>query len=128
RFAAKLRVDEQIDTPIEPLLRRGEAELLRLQGEFKRTAAKIDAKKPFAEVQREVTRDVPPPGKVLAETQARLSSLRRFIVDHSIVTLPSETMPRVEETPPFMRATTLASMFTPGPFETKATDAIYDIT
>src|SRR5579883_922091 len=37
-------------------------------------------------------------------------------------------MPRLEETPPFLRATTMASMFTPGPFETKSRDAIYNVT
>jgi uncharacterized protein (DUF885 family) len=37
-------------------------------------------------------------------------------------------MPRVQETPPFMRATTFASMETPGPFETKSTDAFYNVT
>src|SRR5205814_5872782 len=35
---------------------------------------------------------------------------------------------RVEETPQFMRATSFASMDTPGPFETKATEAYYYVT
>jgi len=34
----------------------------------------------------------------------------------------------VEETPPFMRATTFASMDTPGPFETHATQAYFNVT
>ena len=34
----------------------------------------------------------------------------------------------MQETPPFMRATTFASMDTPGPFETVATEAYYNMT
>jgi uncharacterized protein (DUF885 family) len=36
--------------------------------------------------------------------------------------------PILEETPPFMRATTTASMDTPGPFETHATEAYFNVT
>ena len=37
-------------------------------------------------------------------------------------------MPIVQESPPFMRAFTLASMDTPGPYESKATEAYYNVT
>jgi uncharacterized protein (DUF885 family) len=37
-------------------------------------------------------------------------------------------MPKVAETPPFMRATTMASMETPGAYETHATEAYYNVT
>jgi len=37
-------------------------------------------------------------------------------------------MPIVQESPPFMRAFTLASMDTPGPYETHATEAYYNVT
>src|SRR5205085_10302106 len=42
--------------------------------------------------------------------------------------IPSEVRPRVEETPQFERATSFASMDTPGPFETRANEAYYYIT
>lgn len=44
-FKEKLYADEMIDTPLPELLARGEAELQRLQREFRATAAKIDPKK-----------------------------------------------------------------------------------
>jgi uncharacterized protein (DUF885 family) len=50
------------------------------------------------------------------------------VVDHHIVTIPSEVRPRVEETLPFERASSFASMDSPGPFETKATEAYYYVT
>jgi uncharacterized protein (DUF885 family) len=44
------------------------------------------------------------------------------------VTIPSDVRPILEETPPFMRATTTASMDTPGPFEKHATEAYFNVT
>jgi uncharacterized protein (DUF885 family) len=44
------------------------------------------------------------------------------------VTIPSPTPPIVEETPPFMRALTFASMDTPGPYEKVAKEAFFNVT
>src|SRR5262249_9058616 len=52
----------------------------------------------------------------------------RFIVEHKIVTIPSPVPPILEETPPFMRALTFASMDTPGPYETVAKEAFFNVT
>jgi len=128
KFRAKLKAEEMIDEPLDELLRRGDAELHRLQAQFKQVAAQIDPKRPYADVQKDMQKDHDDAAHLLAGTQARLAGLRRFLVAHKIVTLPSEVMPKVEETPPFMRATTLASMDTPGPFETRATEAYFNMT
>jgi len=45
-----------------------------------------------------------------------------------LVTIPSPVLPIVEETPPFMRALTSASMETPGPWEKVAKEAFFNIT
>jgi uncharacterized protein (DUF885 family) len=127
-FRKKLLADEMIDTPIEALLTRGEAELHRLQTEFKRTAARISPGTPPAEVQLALQKDHGTPDQLISETQSRLQGLRRFLVEKGIVTLPSEVMPKVTETPPFMRATTMASMDTPGAYEKHATEAYYNVT
>src|SRR5579885_3661385 len=57
-----------------------------------------------------------------------LGSLRSFVESRHIVTIPSPVPPIVEETPPFMRALTLASMDTPGPFERVAKQAFFNVT
>ena len=57
-----------------------------------------------------------------------LNSDVQCFIDRQIVTIPSEVRARVEETPQFDRATSFASMDTPGPFETKATEAYYYVT
>jgi uncharacterized protein (DUF885 family) len=128
KFRKKLRLEEMIDAPLDELLARGEAELKRLQAEFRATAQKIDPRRPFLEVQTEVQKDHDTPDKLIAGTQARLAGLKKFLLDRQIVSVPSEVMPKVEETPPFLRATTFASMETPGPFETRATEAYYNVT
>ena len=53
---------------------------------------------------------------------------QRFLVEKDLVTIPSEVRPRVEETPPFARSGSFASMDTPGAYETKATEAFYYVT
>jgi uncharacterized protein (DUF885 family) len=75
-----------------------------------------------------VEADHPPAGKLLSTTQAELDALARFMTDHHIVTVPNAAPARVQETPPFLRATTSASMDIPGPFETAATEAYYSMT
>lgn len=127
-FSKKLAADEGITEPLDKVLARGEAELARLRAEFVATAKKIDPTKPAQEVQASLAADHGKPETLLADVQAKLAGLRKFLVDKQIVTIPSTVMPTVQESPPFMRAFTLASMDTPGPYETKATDAFYNVT
>jgi uncharacterized protein (DUF885 family) len=58
----------------------------------------------------------------------KFTSEVEFIRSHRIVTIPSDVQPTLEETPPFMRATTQASMDPPGPFETHSTKAYFNVT
>lgn len=127
-FAKKLAADEMITEPLDRVLQRGEAELSRLREELIATAKKIDATRPAKEVQASLQADHGKPATLLADVQARLAGLRKFLVDKQIVTIPSPVMPIVQESPPFMRAFTLASMDTPGPYESKATEAYYNVT
>jgi hypothetical protein len=79
-------------------------------------------------VLEELGENHPAPGQLLDAFRATFDSLVGFIRTHHIVTIPSDVRPIVEETPPFMRATTFASMDTPGPFETHATEAYFNVT
>lgn len=127
-FAKKLAADEMITEPLDQVLARGEAELARLRAAFIATAKKIDPTKTPQAVQASLGADHPKADHLLASVQARLAGLRKFLVDHQLVTIPSPVMPIVQESPPFMRAFTLASMDTPGPYETRATEAYYNVT
>jgi uncharacterized protein (DUF885 family) len=57
-----------------------------------------------------------------------LGGLREYVSQHRIVTIPSPVPPIVEETPPFMRALTTASMDTPGPYEEVAKEGFFNVT
>jgi uncharacterized protein (DUF885 family) len=102
--------------------------LKKNQDAFAEVARQIDPKRTPAEVLKMVEADHPPAEKLLATTQAELDALGRFMTDHHIVTIPQAPPARVEETPPFLRATTTASMDIPGPFEKVATEAYYNMT
>jgi len=127
-FVELLAKQEMITEPLPQLRARGEAELRRLQSAFREVAHRIDPKQEPLAVQRALGRDHAAAGAIIAEVRGRLASLRRFVVEHDLVGIPSEVMPIVDETPPFMRATTQASMDTPGPYEPRATEAYYHVT
>ncbi len=90
-------------------------------------AARVDPSRPTAEVMAEITRDYPSPERLIPEAQQSVERARRFVERHGIVTLPEDRLPVVRPTPEFARSG-FASMSTPGPFETRATEAYYNIT
>jgi len=125
---AKFRADELVDAPLDRLLAIAEADLARNQAAFAEAAAKVAPGSPPDQVIASVAADHPEPNRLLAVTQQGLDDLRRFIISKDLLTIPSDVPARVEETPPFMRALTSASMDTPGPFEKVATEAFYNMT
>lgn len=127
-YRRKLAAEEMIELPLEELLQIAERDLRANQATFAETARKIDPKRTPAEVLKLLEADHPPVEKLLSTTQAELDSLGRFMTEKRIVTIPKAAPARVEETPPFLRATTTASMDIPGPFETVATEAYYNMT
>ena len=127
-YRKKLLYDEMVDTPLDRLLEIGYQDLKRNQAEFRRVARQIDAKRTPAQILTELERDHPPAEKLLAAFQMALGSLRSFIETRHLVTIPSPVPPTVEETPPFMRALTTASMDTPGAYEKVAKEAFFNVT
>jgi uncharacterized protein (DUF885 family) len=127
-YRAKLLDDEMVDTPLDRLLEIGYQDLHRNQSEIKRVAALIDPKRTPSDVLQSLENDHPAAGHLLETFRGTLGGLREFIDQHHIVTVPSPVLPIVEETPPFMRALTTASMDTPGPFENVAKEAFFNVT
>lgn len=127
-YRKKLLYDEMVDTPLDRLLEIGYQDLKRNQAEFRRVARQIDAKRTPEQILTELERDHPPAEKLLAAFQMALGGLRSFIETRHIVTIPSPVPPTVEETPPFMRALTTASMDTPGAYEKVAKEAFFNVT
>jgi uncharacterized protein (DUF885 family) len=127
-YRARLWDDEMIDTPLDDLLAIARADLAKNQAAFVETARLIDPDAAPAEVLAGLQRDHPAPGDLVETTQNELDAILDFILDHHIVTVPDAEGVEVQETPPFLRATTSASIDIPGPFETVATDAYYSVT
>jgi uncharacterized protein (DUF885 family) len=127
-YRKKLLYDEDVEIPLGRLLEIGMADLRRNQQAFKDTAAKIDPSKTPQQILEELEKDHPAPDKLLQTFRDTLGGLKSFLEDHHIVRVPSQVLPIVEETPPFARALTFASMDTPGPFERVAKEAFFNVT
>jgi uncharacterized protein (DUF885 family) len=127
-FQRKLQYDEMVDLPLDKLLEIGWADLRKNQDHFKQVASALEPGKDPRAVLEELGEDHPAPDQLLDAFRATFNSLVSFIREHHVVTIPSDVRPIVEETPPFMRATTFASMDTAGPFETRATESYFNVT
>ncbi|HWB14839.1 MAG TPA: DUF885 domain-containing protein [Vicinamibacterales bacterium] len=127
-YRARLWDDEMIDTPLDELLAIARADLAKNQAAFAEAAHRIDPHATPVEVLAGLQRDHPSAGDLVETTQNELDALLDFILDHHIVTVPDAEGVEVQETPPFLRATTSASIDIPGPFEKVATDAYYSVT
>jgi uncharacterized protein (DUF885 family) len=127
-FSKLLQYDEMVDTPLPRLLQIAYADLHRNQAEFKRIAGEVDPKRAPREVLAELGRDHPAPDHLLQTFTETFQGLIQFIQEKHIVDIPSPVRPTLEDTPPFMRATTTASMDTPGPFEKVSTQAYFNVT
>ena len=91
------------------LLAIAERDLKKSQAAFAETARLIDPKRTPVEVLKVVESDHPP-AEAARDDAGELDALGRFMTEKRIITIPKAAPARVEETPPFMRATTTASM------------------
>ncbi|MDP1571712.1 MAG: DUF885 domain-containing protein [Vicinamibacterales bacterium] len=126
RFEEKLRHDEGLELSTDRLLAIAHRELAATQEEFRTVAARLGKGDP-AEVWRTVRQQHPAPGALIPTARAQVDELRRFLRTHAIVTLPEDDDISVAATPEFFRWS-YASMWTPGPYETRASRAMYYLT
>ena len=127
-FSAKLRDDEMVDIPLDRLLMIGHADLHKNQEQFRQIAHQLDPSKTPMQVLAELQADHPAPDQLLGKFQNTFNNLIQFIREKQIVTIPSDVQPTLEDTPPFMRATTFASMDSPGAYETGSHKAYFNVT
>jgi uncharacterized protein (DUF885 family) len=127
-YRKKLLYDEMVDTPLDKLLDIAYADLRKNQQQFRDTAKKIDPNQTPQQILEDAEKDHPTADKLLPAFRDSLAGLREYIVQHKLMTIPSPVMPIVEETPPFARALTSASMDTPGAYEQVAKEAYFNVT
>ena len=128
KYAKLLQYGEMVTLSPDQLLEIGLGELHHKQEVFANAAREIDSTKKPIEVFQAIQKDHPTEQKLIPETARDLEMIRQFLIDHKIISLPSSVRAQVTETPQYLRATSFASMDTPGPFETKATEAYYYVT
>jgi uncharacterized protein (DUF885 family) len=126
RFEQKLRLDEGITLPVDRLLAIATRELEATQQAFKALAGRMNGGDPV-EAWRRAKSKHPKPGELVASGREQLESLLTFLERQALLTLPAGEPITVAPTPDFYRWS-FASMWTPGPFESKPTRAYYYLT
>ena len=127
-YQKKLLYEDMVEIPLDRLLQIGYDDLHKNQAELKRVAGLIDPAKTPEQVLESLEQDHPQPDLLLQSFRDTFNRLIGFIEQKKIITIPSEVRPIVEETPPFARALTTASMDTPGPYESTAKEAYFNVT
>lgn len=127
-FRDKLKYDEMVTLPLDKLIAIDMANMRQNQQQFAAVAHELDPDKTPRQVLAELAADHPPTDKLLDAFRDTFQHLTAFIRQKHIITIPSDVPPILEETPPFMRAITFASMDTPGPYEKVAKEAYFNVT
>ncbi len=128
RYRKKLYYDEMVDLPLDSLLRVGERELQRLEARYEATAKRIEPSLSLDELVQRMRSDHPAADSVIPYVNGLLESVRSYCISSKLIEIPSEVRCIVRPTPSFAASRSFASLDAPGPFETKADEAYYNIT
>ncbi len=127
KFEKKLQLEEGISLGVDKLLAIATRELWAAQEEFRRTAARLNGGGDPMEAWRKAKGEHPGPGHMVEMAQSQVAQLLTFITRHDLVTIPPAEPLVVAQTPDFYRWS-FASLWTPGPFESKPARSYYYIT
>lgn len=125
-FEQKLKLDEGLALPVDRLLAIATRELKATQEAFRSLAGRMNGGDPL-EAWARTKGQHPAPGELVSVARKQVDALATFLERQSIVTVPQSEQITVAPTPEFYRWS-FASMWTPGPFETKPTEAYYYLT
>ena len=128
KYQRMLAETEFVDLPPSKILEIGLQKLKEEQDIFAEAAKKIDPSKPAIEVFKQIQNEHPTAASLIPDVTKNLEQIRKYVIEHKLVKIPSDVRAQVKETPAYRRATTFASMDTPGPFEKKGTEAYYYVT
>jgi uncharacterized protein (DUF885 family) len=128
KFRRFLAQTELVDLPPQKILEIGMVQLKAEQDAFAEAAKKIDPNKSPIEVFKQIQSEHPKPENLISDITKDLDKVRKYVLNRRLVSIPSDVRAKVKETPQYLRATSFASMDTPGPFERRATEAYYYVT
>lgn len=126
-FQRKLLYDEHVNLGVAELERLNEQKIAEYRERVARVAAEIDPARTPREIMDSMIRIHPSPEELLPTARAMMLDVRDWVRESGLVTLPTEDVPQVVETPPYARGG-FASMDAPGPFAEKGLEAYYSIT
>jgi uncharacterized protein (DUF885 family) len=128
KFRRFLAQTELVDLPPQKVLEIGMTQLKAEQEAFAEAAKKIDPNKSPIEVFKQIQSEHPTPQNLIPDVAKDLDKIRKYVLTHRLISIPSDVRAKVKETPQYLRATSFASMDTPGPFEKRANEAYYYVT
>jgi uncharacterized protein (DUF885 family) len=115
RFSKMLYATERVSTPLKDLEAVGRADLQRNLEALKVACAQYAPKATLHACMDKVNADKPKGGAVEG-ARAQLDTLRQFIIDKQLVTIPSDEKALVGEAPPYQRWN-FAYIDIPGPYD-----------
>lgn len=128
KYQKMLLYGEDITMSPEKILAIGLAKLEQEKEAFNASAKIINSNKKPVDVYHDIQTEHPTANNLISDVRKNVETIRQFLIDKKIVTIPSEARVQVKETPTFARSTSTASLDPAGPFEKKATEAYYYIT
>jgi uncharacterized protein (DUF885 family) len=128
KFRRFMAQTEFVDLPPQKILEIGMEQLKAEQTAFAEAAKKIDPNKSAIDVFKQIQSEHPTPQNLIPDVAKDLDKIRKYVLSRRLVGIPSDVRAKVKETPQYLRATSFASMDTPGPFEKRANEAYYYVT
>jgi uncharacterized protein (DUF885 family) len=126
RFERKLKLEDGVELSSDRLLAIALRELASVQEEFRKVAGRLNGGDPI-EAWRRAKEQHPAPGQLISVAEAQVGELEEFLRTQDLVSLPDSEPVVVAPSPDFYRWA-FASMWTPGPFESKPSRAYYYLT
>ena len=115
KFRAMLWATERVDTPLEELERIGRADLARNQAALREACARYAPGATLLACVQKADAHKPDENTVAA-ARKQLVTLRRFLIEHGVVSIPNADVARVGESPAYARYNT-AYITIPGPYD-----------
>jgi uncharacterized protein (DUF885 family) len=123
KFSKMLHATERVDLPLDRLKAIGESDLARNLASLKSACDQFAPGKSLRDCVAKEAADKPTGGAVEG-ARAQLASLRQFIVDKDLATIPGTEQATAEEAPPFNRWN-FAYIEIPGPYEKNLPSVYY---
>ncbi len=128
KYHRMLTQAELVDMTPAQLLDLGMAKLKEEQDTFAEAARAIDPDKSPSAVFKEIQTEHPTADNLIPDFTKNLEGIRKYVVAHKVVAIPSDVRAQVKPTPQYRRAVSFASMDTPGPFEKHGAEAFFYVT